>query len=173
MELICGIAKKKPWLREQCGWLFCSCMKYLSKDFNRYLMDALVEHKLLRTPEGVAIWLSQEDANVTGLRFQSFWKHGSPLSKKGVSTLAEIMKDARPQQADSDGNLDSQGKAMWSPQLHFAWDLVLQELYHDEKKSDDQVSFQDFWLEVVDRKYCPKASGACNRPISAYSADNS
>ena len=156
VEIICGIATKKPWLREQCGWLFCSCMKSLSSEFNYYVIDALGRYKLLRTPEGVAIWLRQQHANAKELRFHSFWKHESPLSKKGVSTLAEIMKDAKPQKADPDGNLDSQGKAMWSPQLHFAWDLVLQELYQDKQISDDRVSFKDFWLRVVDRKYCPR-----------------
>jgi DNA polymerase phi len=152
VNIICGIAIKKPWLREQCGWLFCSCMKTLSKDFTRHLVQALVHHKLLRTPEGVAIWLTQDDANVSGLQMSpaGLWKHGSPLSKRDVSTLANIMKDAKPQQAESDDNMDSQGKAMWSPKLHFAWDIVLQELY--QEASHDRVSFKDFWLRVVDRK---------------------
>jgi DNA polymerase phi len=127
-------------------------MKTLSKEFNRHLVQALVHHKLLRTAEGVAIWLAQDDANLRDLQLspEGLWKHGSPLSKKDVSTLANIMKDAKPQQADSDGNMDSQGKAMWSPQLHFAWDLVLRELY--QGVSGDRVSFKDFWLRVVDRK---------------------
>ena len=165
VDIICSIATKKPWLREQCGWLFCSCMKSLSNDFNRTVIVALDRHKLLRTPEGVAIWLSQEEANLRFLArpVESLWKHGSPLSKKGISTLADIMKDAKPQQADSDGNMDSQGKAMWSPQLHFAWDLVLRELY--QEPSDDRVSFKDFWLRVVDRKYCPVAQWAPSSPI--------
>ena len=126
-------------------------MKSLSPEFNRYVILALDRHKLLRTPEGVAIWLSQEDANAKDLRSHSLWKHGSPLSKKGISTLADIMKDAKPQQADSDGNMDSQGKAMWSPQLHFAWDLVLRELY--QQAPGNRMSFNDFWARVVDRMY--------------------
>jgi DNA polymerase phi len=149
LGIICGIASKKPWLREQCGWLLCSCVKTLTKDFNSSLITTLVRHKLLRTPEGVAIWLNQEDANLR-LQSSTLWKHGSPLSRKGASTLANIMKDAKPQQADSDASMDSQGKAMWSPQLHFAWDVVLRELYNEIK--DDRLSFQDFWLQVVDRK---------------------
>lgn len=177
MNIICGIATKKPWLREQCGWLFCSCMKTLSKDFNRHLVQALVHHKLLRTPEGVAIWLTQDDANVRGLQMSpaGLWKHGSPLSKRDVSTLANIMKDAKPQQSESDDSMDSQGKAMWSPKLHFAWDIVLQELY--QEASDDRVSFKDFWLRVVDRKCCSGALWAhantsqrvCLHPLAALS----
>ena len=165
VEIICGIATKKPWLREQCGWLFCSCMKSLSNEFNHYVIDALGRYKLLRTPEGVAVWLSQQRSNAKELRFRTSWKHGSPLSKKGVSTLAEIMKDAKPQQADSDSNLDSQGKAMWSPQLHFSWDLVLQELYQDKQISEDRVSFKDFWLTVVDRKCCPSLTAFRCLPV--------
>jgi DNA polymerase phi len=156
VDIVCGIAVKKPWLREQCGWLSCSCVENLSKDSNSYLIKALVHHKLLRTPEGVAIWLNQEETNRRALQLDGLWKHGSPLSRKGVSTLADIMKDAKPQQADSDGNLDSQGKAMWSPQLHFVWDLVLRQLY--QEASDDRVSFKDFWLRVVYRECCPGAS---------------
>lgn len=67
--------------------------------------------------------------------------------------LAEIMKDMKPQQAESDEGMDSQGKAMWSPQLHFAWDLVLQELY--QEASEDRVHFKDFWIQAVDREYYP------------------
>lgn len=152
VEIVCGLATKKPWLREQCGWLFCGCMRFLSADFNRHLIQALARHKLLRTPEGVAVWLNQDNANMKTLRLDGLWKHGSPLARKGVSTLADIMKDAKPQQADSDRDEDSQGKAMWSPQLHFAWGLVLHVLY--EEASDDRVSFKDFWLRVVDRECC-------------------
>lgn len=153
MEIVCGLATKKPWLREQCGWLFCGCMKFLSADFNRYLIQALARHKLLRTPEGVAVWLNQDNANMKTLGLDGLWKHGSPLSRKGVATLADIMKDAKSQQADSDGDEDSQGKAMWSPQLHFAWGLALGELY--QEASGDRVSFKDFWLRVIDRECCP------------------
>ena len=153
MEIVCGLATKKPWLREQCGWLFCNCMKVLSGDFNRYLIQALARHRLLRTPEGVAVWFEQDNANMKTLRLDGLWKHGSPLARKGVSTLADIMKDAKPRQVGSGGDGDSQGKAMWSPQLHFAWALVLCELY--QEASEDRVSFKDFWLHVVDRECYP------------------
>jgi hypothetical protein len=91
------------------------------------------------------------------------WKYDSPLSKKGVSTLANIMKDAKPQQAESDSDMDSQGKAMWSPQLHFAWDLLLRELY--QEATNDRVSFKDFWLQVVDRKCVAGGFRAQDNPI--------
>jgi DNA polymerase phi len=163
LDIICGIALKKPWLREQCGWLLSSCVKTLPEDFNSCLVLTLARHKLLRTPEGVAIWLSQEDASGGGLHMHKVWKHDSPLSKKGVSTLANIMKDAKPQQAESDGDMDSQGKAMWSPQLHFAWDLLFRELY--QEATNDRVSFKDFWFQVVDRKCVAGGFRARDNPI--------
>lgn len=73
-----------------------------------------------------------------------------------MSDLADIMRDAKPSSTTQSEILESQGKAVWSVNLHFAWGVVLDELYRDVLGSEmeDQTSeiqnFADFWLDVVE-----------------------
>lgn len=85
------------------------------------------------------------------------------------TTLAKIMKESssstsepqdEPKKDNTEPKHDIQNKGVWSPKLHFAWSIVLQNLYQrdpevsdtttkDKGKKDAQLSFCDFWNEVV------------------------
>jgi len=117
---------------------------------------SLGDAKLIRTPEGVAIWIAHTMTADYERQLPQVWKGGHPLAKKAVSTLSEVMKDAKgsSENLQISSNLESQGNAMWSPQLHFAWDIVLLRVYGPNKEGTrkDLLSFATFWLRVVDGK---------------------
>ena len=126
------------------------------------LIEVLSTNQLIRTPEGVAIWLEVQALFPDAIGHADLpekshsWKHGDPLHRKDSISLADIMKDAKPKQTSSDGPSESQGTGMWSSQLHFAWGVVFGELYKefdqpkDGKKKGRRIEFKTFWLQVVD-----------------------
>ncbi|KIX95770.1 uncharacterized protein Z520_08478 [Fonsecaea multimorphosa CBS 102226] len=177
LDIVCALAIKKPWLRQECGWVLYNCIVSdqddLPESLSLHIIDKLVANKLIRTPEGVAIWL------VASRRFpsvklpKSTWKSGHPLVKKDVNILADILKDAKVQQEEGDSDLKSQGSARWSANLHFAWEVVLAETFRntsresgvrkDVKNSirgDDKITFDLFWKVVVDESLFAPASSA-------------
>ena len=151
LDLICGIASKKPWLRQECGWLLYKTIGALPDEFRHLIEPALHTHDMIRTPEGVAIALAL--ISTSGSADDLAWQDGHPLAKKKVGKLAGIMKDARSKQ-EPDQERELQGSAVWTPQLHFAWEVVLSEMYA-AKKGKKILDFETFWLQAVDRKEAP------------------
>lgn len=163
------LAKKKPWLREECGWIiFCSLRDIQTHKFDvKYAeaaLDSLCQNGLAKTPEGVAIWTAAKDLFPTMKFPEGVWQHGGPLHVREKATLAKIMKEtseSQPEPGKENGKAQSSG--VWNPKLHFAWDSVLQKLYaqspekngssKDKDSKATQASFTDIWTEVVDSKF--------------------
>jgi DNA polymerase phi len=162
LQIICNLASKKQWLRQECGWLFFSSTKYLQSsnaddDFSIAIIESLKANNLIRTPEGVAVWLEVQRCFPDVSLPKKIWKHRDPLYKDEVTALAEVMKDARAkQQPDSEESVATQGAGTWSQQLHFSWDVVLRELYSSAdqkvKSLTKRIPFDMFWSIVVDSK---------------------
>jgi DNA polymerase phi len=177
VDLLGALALKKPWLRQECGWILYSCIadrdNRLPQRFAENVLERLVSLKLIRTPEGVAIWLAATARFQNARLPASAWKYGNPLSRKGVSVLAEILKDARSHADGQDSELSAQGSARWNARLHFVWDVVLTELFraaeqshtngkHGQKSipNDDRLTFDLFWKSVVDQSLFAESSSA-------------
>ncbi|KAI5283976.1 DNA-directed DNA polymerase, partial [Ascosphaera aggregata] len=158
------LSKKKPWLREECGWvLYCAirdiAAKKLDEKYAQSAIDLLTENGLAKTPEGVAIWLLAKNL-LPSLSFpQNVWQHGSPLDRRERGRLATIMKETSVSDEKKEtGQSETQVQTgSWNPKLHFAWDAVLVRLYQQppegdgtKKSKSGQAGFTDFWVEVVD-----------------------
>lgn len=149
--MIFELANKKPWLREECGYvIYCSIADIGSRKANaKYvgeILSCLCNQNLAKTPEGVAIWLAAMDLQ-TSLKFPpNVWQHGSPIHVREKAKLAKIMKESSDPQAAAADN--SHKPAVWNPQLHFAWEAILRRLYAQETST-----FVDIWTEVVDSKF--------------------
>lgn len=160
LHLICRLALKKQWLRQECGWLLFTSISYLrssdaGQEFATAIVDSMNANRFIRTPEGVAVWLEVRSCYPEALLPQSVWKHRDPLRVSEVNSLAEVMKDARAkQQPSTEESTAPQGAAAWSQQLHFCWDVVLRELYltveKNVKVSTKRITFARFWDTVVD-----------------------
>ena len=153
---------KKPWLREECGFILFTSVQLLQKqDTQRaqLVIDKLHMNGLSRTSEGVAVWISLY-ANFPDLRFPSgIWHRENPLNRKEIGKLARILKDA-PATENIDNVAESKHlqKGAWSSNVHFAWDVVLTKLLTSEPAIKDAEkskndSFSKFWEQCVDGKF--------------------
>ncbi|KAB8074737.1 DNA polymerase phi-domain-containing protein [Aspergillus leporis] len=158
LELVFDLAKKKPWIREECGWIIYRCVYELSaqKADAKYVetaLEHLCSNELARTPEGVAIWLAAKDLFPKVQFPTKVWKHDDPLDAKERNQLAKVMKDSSVSEAENQGG-NPKSSGVWSSKLHFAWDAVLSRLgdspAKDSKSKTSRLSFVDFWTEVVD-----------------------
>lgn len=125
------------------------------------LIDSLNANNLIRTPEGVAIWLEVKKLYPDAALPKKIWKHRNPLRNDESAALAEVMKDAKAkQQADSTELAAPQGAGVWGQQLHFSWDVVVRALYlpvdANAKSSTKTMTFQRFWTHVVDSTSPPR-----------------
>ncbi|GAB1195078.1 hypothetical protein APSETT444_004332 [Aspergillus pseudonomiae] len=160
LDLVFDLAKKKPWIREECGWIVYRCVYELSAQnadakFVESALERLCTHDLARTPEGVSIWLAAKDLFPKVQLPSKVWKHDDPLDAKERNQLAKVMKESSVSEAEGE-NKGSKAKAsgVWNSKLHFAWDAVLSRLSEtsakESKSKTSRLSFIDFWTEVVD-----------------------
>ena len=154
LELLCRTATRKPWLRQECGWVlfeFVSDDSVEARDvhglFTEDIIKALAANKMIRTPEGVAIWIRAKDSHANSDLSGHVWKHGHPLAKKSLGALAQIMRDARPEDAEEED--DVQGAAMWSPKHHFSWNVLTTALIQSEP-APGNISIKDLWQGTVE-----------------------
>ncbi|OJJ77594.1 hypothetical protein ASPBRDRAFT_113074 [Aspergillus brasiliensis CBS 101740] len=161
LNLVLDLAKKKPWIREECGWIIYRCVYELAAQkadvkFLDSALEQLYSNELARTPEGVAIWLAAKDLFPNAKFPSKVWKHDDPLDAKERNQLAKVMKESS--SADSEGESGTKAKSsgVWNSKLHFAWDTVISRLADaptkesKSKGSSSRISFADFWTEVVD-----------------------
>ncbi|KAE8373088.1 DNA polymerase phi-domain-containing protein [Aspergillus bertholletiae] len=160
LDLVFALAKKKPWIREECGWIIYRCIYELSAQkadakFVESALEHLCTNELARTPEGVAIWLAAKDLFPKVKLPTKVWKHDDPLDAKERNQLAKVMKESSVSEGEGE-NKGSNAKqsGVWNSKLHFAWDAVLSRLSEasakESKSKTSRLSFIDFWAEVVD-----------------------
>lgn len=144
------LSSVKPWLREECGYILFNAIAFISSKkvdakYIEEILSGVCQHNLVKTPEGVAIWLAALDSPVKLKIPSGMWQHGSPIHVKERATLSKIMKGSSDPKAESS---ESQKTGVWNPKLHFAWEIILPKMY-----AQDAGSFADIWTEVVDSKF--------------------
>ena len=160
LQFTCDLALKKPWLRQECGWLLFNSLSYLRSssleaEFAVAVIESLKANSLVRTPEGVAIWLEIRTCFADAALPKSVWKHRDPLCKGEAALLSDVMRDAKAKQLTNSGeSATSQGAGTWSQQLHFSWNVILGNLFlpavQNSKVSSKRITFAEFWTDVVD-----------------------
>lgn len=177
LSILLELAKKKPWLREECGWVILCAIrevqgKNADQEYVRLSLELLHEQGLVKTLEGVAIFIVAKDCFPAIEFSRDAWKYGHPLHAGERAALAKIMKESSSSPGESaanegpsndgDAKHDIQNKGVWSPKLHFAWSIVLRKLFEnaapdgnnrpskgDSDSKHTPLSFVDFWHEVV------------------------
>ena len=132
-----------------------SSLAQVQDDELRYvnlLISKLQDYKLMKTPEGVAVWLSTSKLFPGANLPKGVWNHNDPLSGKERVSLSKVLRDNSTE--DDSGSSKASGAAQTSPS--FAWQVVLNEVYErhaSSKKGEEKVSdFEKFWIEAVDSK---------------------
>jgi len=150
LEKLLKLGEKKPWIREECGWVIAEALNQMKPGQAEYTLEQVVEAGLALTPEGVAIWLMAR-AQFPDMRFPSkpWGQSGNPLEH--LKSLGKALKessspndDQKTQQAKQTGN--------WNPKLHFVWNVLLTHYITALKtKTDDvKLEFENFWKVSVD-----------------------
>ncbi|KAL1960089.1 hypothetical protein VTO42DRAFT_261 [Malbranchea cinnamomea] len=147
LNLVFELAKKKPWLREECGFIIFTAVSLISSKkadakYIEEIISSLCQHNLVKTPEGVAIWLAALDSPLKVKLPSGVWQHESPIDVREKATLSKIMRESSEPQSAAE---NAQNSGVWNPKLHFAWEVILPKLY-----AQDASTFADIWTEVVD-----------------------
>lgn len=159
--MIFDLAKKKPWIREECGWIVYRCIYDLSSQkanvkFAEAALERLCSNDLARTPEGVSIWLAVKEIFPNASVPSKVWKHDDPIDSKERTQLAKVMKESSASEPDGQGK-NAKASGVWNSKLHFAWEAVLTRVSDVPKKeksmskeSGTRISFADFWTDLVE-----------------------
>ncbi|KAL8908419.1 MAG: hypothetical protein Q9207_000838 [Kuettlingeria erythrocarpa] len=164
LDLICVVATKKSWLREECGWiLYNACQTLRDGNWSTNLVQALIQKwgqaGLAKTPEGVAIWLRARE-NFPGVDLPSnVWQDGNPLHRKETSKLAKILKETPVGEGPKEPAGEVAQKGSWSSKLHFVWMVIFDKLAKLEPApSNVDTSKTPVVDEILDQLFAQTAS---------------
>lgn len=150
---ICLQAHTIPWLREECGSMFCEYILAASKlsppqdQFVQQIIDEFASKDLLETPEGVAVWINIQ-SNFPDLKLpKGIWHKRDPLHSKERSKLGKVLCGSK--ESNSAEEKPKLKGGSWKAYPNFAWHVVLRKAFERETKAS---KFRQFWIEVVDSK---------------------
>ncbi|OBZ75369.1 DNA polymerase V, partial [Grifola frondosa] len=152
------LGEKKSWLRESAWWTIGLAIDALATSQVSWKDDAIkatitalfVENKTW-TPEKVALALKLQNLcppqDWRKLLAPTF-KSAEMLSTGNLTTLAKILKESN---VDDDEESDLPKSGSWKPQVHFVWDMLLdQVLSVSGAERTAKSSFPEFFRIVVD-----------------------
>lgn len=147
LEKLLELAMKKPWIREECGWVIVEAMAQMNISQAKFTLEQLINVGLAVSPEGVGIWLTAQ------ARFPDLKLPGKPWGKTGnplenLQLLAKALKESSSNDESSAKQAKQTGN--WNPQLHFVWNLVLAQY---ASASRAKTEFEHFWKVAVDGQY--------------------
>ncbi|KAF8652685.1 hypothetical protein AX16_004190 [Volvariella volvacea WC 439] len=154
-----GLGEKKSWLRESAWWsisltvdvLKGSEVAWKGEAVDAMLQSLFADHKAW-SPEKVALALKLQtlypDKGWKDLLTPAL-KSSIVLSNPNLQALAKILKESGSEDDDEKG-LPRASTASWKPQLHFVWDVILDQLLPPESLEPRAALFQDFYRAVVD-----------------------
>ncbi|KAJ7063164.1 DNA polymerase phi-domain-containing protein [Mycena amicta] len=155
------LGEKKSWLRESAWWSIGLAIDALAAEevpWKDDAFDLLVEgvfgpNNALWSPEKIAITLKLQTAlpqrNWKQLLCPPF-KNPDLLSSTNLLTVAKILKESSSESDEHSGSYKS-AAGSWKPQLHFVWDIILDQLLPEPEASVvTKGSFPEFFKVVVD-----------------------
>jgi DNA polymerase phi len=155
LDLLCGLAKSVQWIREECGLVLCDSIKTLSTLsfahlFVQSCLFKLQDSGLLKSPEGVAVWLTVQKSIPTFKGFPNdVWIENNPIDPRNRRELSKAMREQNVPDIDDPQGLESPG--FWQQSIHFSWALVLQQgMSEDPEVRLGYDKFRDLWIGLVD-----------------------
>lgn len=140
---ILDLGREKSWLREPGMWTVVTAARKFnwSKEYVMLAWRMVVERGLVKTSEGVGVWLCFEEL-CPGTKSEVEWV--SPLMRDNLVILAKLLKesgaagdekcegsDMNPQgEGQEQGKLRGKekgvgGRGVWNPRLHWVWDEII------------------------------------------------
>ncbi|KAJ2917228.1 hypothetical protein MD484_g3188, partial [Candolleomyces efflorescens] len=161
IEELIALGDKKSWLRESAWFTIGLAIDALDgsevawkEESVDFLLDQLFVSITLWSPEKFALTLKLQDLyperDWSKLVAPTF-KNPNLLSSSNLQTLSRILKESS---IDEEGHKDPSKapSGTWKPQLHFAWDVILEQLLPgpNNTKKQPKGSLQEFFKVVVD-----------------------
>ncbi|OBT61708.1 hypothetical protein VE03_09412 [Pseudogymnoascus sp. 23342-1-I1] len=141
---LCG---KKPWLREEVGWVVVEALAQMSQTQAETTLQRLFEAGLAASPEGVGIWIAAR-RQFPDMKFppKPWGSSGNPLEH--LKSLGKALKESS--SAEAEGQAKQAGS--WNPQLHFVWGMIVDQYVAGARSGDEDVAdeFEKFWKVAVD-----------------------
>ena len=160
LDLIFDLARKKSWLREECGWIVYMALQESKKvahgkAFSEAAVEKLSTSFIAASPEGVVIWLAARSLYPASILPKRPWHRQDPLHVKNSGTLAKIMGESSPAPGSGKDGEDqkSQQRGMWNSRPNFAWTVIFHHLYQNSSDKK-RMNFASFWQIIVDGMYC-------------------
>jgi DNA polymerase phi len=154
LEKLLELANKKPWTREECGWVIVEALGQMSQSHAEYTLDKLYGAALAITPEGVGIWITAKN-KFPDMKFPNkpWGQPGNPLDR--LQSLAKALKESSSNGASPEEMQQVKQTGNWNAQLHFVWNIVLTQFADAQKigKSGVTSDFANFWKVAVDGQY--------------------
>jgi DNA polymerase phi len=159
LDLIYGMARDTPWLREECALVLVQTIETLPAGANiepcvRALSERLVSYKIANTPEGIAIWLALQEEHASILP-ANVWHDNDPLSMKNRPKLAKVLKGDIQSSLGSDES-EAVKSAATNANPQFAWNTLLSKVLQMDSESEasrtdaSKSQFGQLWLNIVD-----------------------
>ncbi|KAF6764792.1 DNA-directed DNA polymerase [Ephemerocybe angulata] len=161
IEQLVACGEKKSWLRESAWFTVGLAIDALAasevswkKDAVDYVIKQLFTVATMWSPEKIALSLKLQELYPERdwqKIFSPVFKNPNLLGSSNLQTVSRIMKEST---IDEEGHKDptKAPSGTWKPQLHFAWDVILDQLVPGPNSTKKQAtgSLQEFFKVVVD-----------------------
>ncbi|KAI5364242.1 putative DNA polymerase V/Myb-binding protein 1A [Septoria linicola] len=163
-DAISELALQKEWIRGECGLIVVEFLKTsANEDLVLPLIGSLDSKGLLKSPEGVAIWLAAKN-RFEGVKLpKKVWHHRNPLSSQDRGELTRILlknaietKETETPQQSNDHKRKNKASGTRQSMPSFAWGIILQQLY----EADDGKDLAQFWEDCVAKPMFSASSSA-------------
>ncbi|KAI9736821.1 MAG: DNA-directed DNA polymerase [Claussenomyces sp. TS43310] len=150
LDMLLQLAQKKSWVREECGYVIVEALTQMTQSCAEHTLSKIQEVGLAVTSEGVGIWLTAKRL-FPDMAFPTkpWGMNGNPLEH--LKMLAKALKESSEPTGHKNGE-QAKPTGNWNPQLHFVWNLVLDQYIEDAKAAGDDagLKFMNFWKVAVD-----------------------
>lgn len=169
LEKLLGLAKKKPWIREECGWVIVEALAQMGQSQAEYTLKQLYDAGLAASPEGVGIWLTARN-RFPDMKFPSkpWGQSGNPLEH--LKTLGKALKESSSGDESAKEKQQVAQTGSWNSKLHFVWNIVLEQYALDVAADGNTSEFENFWKVAVDgksRQCCLYSKANCFQKTSS------
>ena len=155
LNKLLGLAKKKPWIREECGWVIVETLAQMGQSQAEYTLEQLCDAGLAASPEGVGIWLTARN-RFPDMKLPSkpWGQSGNPLDH--LKTLGKALKESSSGNDSAKERPQAAQTGSWNSKLHFVWNILLAQYAQDAAADGSTSDFENFWKVAVDGNYVLK-----------------
>ncbi|KAI1814374.1 hypothetical protein GGS20DRAFT_548831 [Poronia punctata] len=150
LELLLQMIQKKVWIRSHCCWVIVECLPQMGQAGAEAALQTFSDLGLGKSAEGVGIWLRARSCYPNMKVPSKPWS--DPLSAVSLPEVSRVLKENVANDTGEDKAVVQQKQGNWTAQLHFVWDLILENLLKsdaaDKRPNKEQIGL--FWTTVVD-----------------------